>query len=142
MQNLGFVKGFDMRRDSVERTSTNKNENRIRKKSTDQSANRNKNRIKSQKKKDKRVRTFISLLTIAVVITLGYFNFQKRSELKAKRLEYNTLMSEVISTELKRDRLRAKLENSVDLNRIQRYALEELGMVYANSNEDNELVGN
>lgn len=136
MPSLGFVKGFDMRREAVERTSTNKNDNRIRKKSGVK--NRDKNRIQVQKKRDKRMRSLVSLMSLVLLITLGYFNFQKQRELQAKRLEYNSLMSEVISTELKRDRLRAKLENSVDLNRIQRYAIEELGMVYANNEEQSQ----
>ena len=60
-----------------------------------------------------------------------------------KRNEYNELVTESISTELKRDRLKAKLENAVDINRIQRYAIEELGMVYDKAKEERiEFDGN
>ena len=75
----------------------------------------------------------LSFLTLAIVLTLGYFTFNTRSELIAKRNQYRDLASETISQELKRDRLNAKLEGTVDLNRIQRYAIEQLGMVYDNN---------
>ena len=71
-------------------------------------------------------------------MTLVIFTFNKRSELLAKRNEYNELVTESISTELKRDRLKAKLENAVDINRIQRYAIEKLGMVYDKADKNKE----
>lgn len=130
-------------RNKNRKNSTNTNENRIRRTSKDDLRAGSKRRIKAQQKRDKTVKLIVSALTLAIVIGLGYFNIQKRSELTAKRTEYNKLISDVISTELKRDRLEAKLENSVDLNRIQRYALEELGMVYANNDNTNlEASGN
>ncbi len=115
--------------------SKNTNENRRRLKVKTDPKHSSKARIKAQQKRDRRIKTIISILTLALIIGMGYFNVQKRMELTAKRSEYNQLMSSVISAELRRDRMAAKLENSVDLNRIQRYALEELGMVYA-TNDD------
>lgn len=111
----------------------NTNQNRKRLKAKDSPKSNRKNKIKIQQKRDRRTKTTLSILTLAVVLTLGYLTFNTRNQLIAKRNEYKDLASETISKELKRDRLEAKLEGTVDLNRIQRYALEELGMVYENT---------
>lgn len=108
----------------------NTNQNRKRLKAKDSPKLNRKNKIKIQQKRDRRTKITLSILTLAIVLTLGYLTFNTRNELIAKRTEYKDLASETISKELKRDRLEAKLEGTVDLNRIQRYALEELGMVY------------
>ena len=130
-------------RNIVRRNSTNTNENRIRLKVKDDPKYYRKQRIKAQKKRDKRFKIIVSLLTFALIVGMGYFNYQTRTNLSSKRTEYNQLMSDLISQELKRDRLKARLENSVDLNRIQRYAIEELGMVYANNDsKPTEANGN
>lgn len=113
-----------------QKIAKNTNHNRIRLKVRENPKARRKNQIKLQRKKDRRFKMLISFLTLAIVITLGYLTFTTRNELMAKRSEYKELTSDAVSKELKRDRLKAKLENTVDLNRIQRYALEELGMVY------------
>ena len=131
MQNLEFAKGFNMaERIDRQKIAKNTNHNRIRLKVRENPKARRKNQIKLQRKKDRRFKMLISFLTLAIVIILGYFTFNTRNELMAKRSEYKELTSDAVSKELKRDRLKAKLENTVDLNRIQRYALEELGMVY------------
>lgn len=131
MQNLEFAKGFNMaERIERQKIAKNTNHNRIRLKVRENPKARRKNQIKLQRKKDRRFKMLISFLTLAIVITLGYLTFTTRNELMAKRSEYKELTSDAVSKELKRDRLKAKLENTVDLNRIQRYALEELGMVY------------
>ena len=131
MQNLEFAKGFNMaERIDRQKIAKNTNHNRIRLKVRENPKARRKNQIKIQRKKDRRFKMLISFLTLAIVITLVYFTFNTRNELMAKRSEYKELTSDAVSKELKRDRLKAKLENTVDLNRIQRYALEELGMVY------------
>ena len=131
MQNLEFAKGFNMaERIDRQKIAKNTNHNRIRLKVRENPKARRKNQIKIQRKKDRRFKMLISFLTLAIVITLGYLTFNTRNELMAKRSEYKELTSDAVSKELKRDRLKAKLENTVDLNRIQRYALEELGMVY------------
>ena len=108
----------------------NTNQDRKRLKAKDSPKSSRKKNIKIQQKKDRKTKLTISILTLALVLTLGYFTLNTRNQLLAKRAEYRKLASETISQELKRDRLKAKLENTVDLNRIQRYALEELGMVY------------
>lgn len=108
----------------------NNNYNRKRFKAKENLKYSRKNQMKIQQKKDKRFKAILSFLTFAIVLSLGYFTFTTRNELLAKRDQYKNLASETISQELKRDRLNAKLEDTVDLNRIQRYALEELGMVY------------
>lgn len=108
----------------------NTNQNRKRLKAKDNPKLNRKNKIKIQQKRDRRTKITLSILTLAIVLTLGYLTFNTRNDLIARRTEYKDLASETISKELKRDRLEAKLEGTVDLNRIQRYALEELGMVY------------
>ncbi|MFO3715837.1 MULTISPECIES: hypothetical protein [Anaerococcus] len=108
----------------------NTNQDRKRLKAKDSPKSSRKKNIKIQQKKDRKTKLTISILTLALVLTLGYFTLNTRNQLLAKRAEYRKLASETISQELKRDRLEAKLENTVDINRIQRYALEELGMVY------------
>ena len=129
--NLEYVRGFNMaERIEQAKLTKNTNQNRKRLKAKDSPKLNRKNKIKIQQKRDRRTKITLSILTLAIVLTLGYLTFNTRNELIAKRIEYKDLASETISKELKRDRLEAKLEGTVDLNRIQRYALEELGMVY------------
>lgn len=128
---------------TINQTSINTNQNRKRLKVSDNPRYSQKHKNKMLRKKDRRLKSTLIILSLAVIVSLSYFNINKRKELKAKRIEYNTLMNQVITKELKRDRLEAKLENSVDLNRIQRYAMEELGMVYAkNETPIRNLEGN
>lgn len=119
----------------IEKVNLTKNNNRNRKrlKAKDSKKYSRKKQVKLQQKKDRQFKSVLSFLTLAIVLTLGYFTFNTRSELIAKRNQYRDLASETISQELKRDRLNAKLEGTVDLNRIQRYAIEQLGMVYDNN---------
>lgn len=131
MQNLGFAKGFSMaERIEKSRYSKNTNKNRIRLKVKENPKYSRRHELKIQQKRDRRFKILLSIFTLAIVSTLAYFTFSKYSIVQAKIYERNKLVSENISQELKRDRLRAKLDNSIDLNRIQRYALEELGLVY------------
>lgn len=111
----------------------NNNKNRKRLKAKDSKKYSRKKQVKLQQKKDRQFKSVLSFLTLAIILTLGYFTFNTRSELIVKRNQYRDLASETISQELKRDRLNAKLEGTVDLNRIQRYAIEQLGMVYDNN---------
>lgn len=112
------------------RYSKNTNKNRIRLKVKENPKYSRRHELKIQQKRDRRFKIVLSLFTLAIVSTLAYFTISKYSIVEAKIYERNKLVSENISQELKRDRLRAKLDNSIDLNRIQRYALEELGLVY------------
>lgn len=114
--------------------NTNENRKRLKVKETKEVSPKNRNR--SLEKRAFRFKRIFTILTIFIIAIFGYFNLQKRKQLNNKRYEYNTLMNEVISKQLKKDRLNAKLENAIDLNRIQRYALEELGMVYANNDKE------
>ena len=54
--------------------------------------------------------------------------------------EYNNLQSQYTSYQLTKDRLNKDLEDSVDLKEIQRYAMENLGMIY--ENKDNTVYLN
>ncbi|MDU3153992.1 MAG: hypothetical protein E6706_07270 [Anaerococcus hydrogenalis] len=56
------------------------------------------------------------------------------------RNEYNNLQSQYTSYKLTKDRLNKDLEDSVDLKEIQRYAMENLGMIY--QNKDNTVYLN
>ena len=114
--------------------NTNINRKRLKVKETKEVSPKYRNR--SLEKRAFRFKRIFAVLTIFIIASFGYFNLQKRKQLNNKRYEYNTLMNEVISKQLKKDRLNAKLENAIDLNRIQRYALEELGMVYANNDKE------
>lgn len=120
----------------IRANSINTNENRKRLKVKETKVTSPKYRNRSLEKRAFRFKRIFTILTIFIIAIFGYFNLQKRKQLNNKRYEYNTLMNEVISKQLKKDRLNAKLENAIDLNRIQRYALEELGMVYANNDKE------
>lgn len=120
------------------KVSKNNNKNRKKLKVRENPKYSRKYAIKEQEKRDKKMKIILSIFILAVIVTLGIFTFNKRSELLAKRNEYNELVTESISTELKRDRLKAKLENAVDINRIQRYAIEQLGMVYDKADKNKE----
>lgn len=108
----------------------NKNKKRIRLKVKDTSRQRQARKIKELKKKDRRFKLVTSSLTFLILLGLLVSSFLKQRSLQAKRYEYNTLKADIVSYELQRDRLSQKLENTIDINKIQRYALEELGMVY------------
>ena len=74
MQNLEFAKGFNMaERIDRQKIAKNTNHNRIRLKVRENPKTRRKNQIKIQRKKDRSFKMFISFLTLAIVITLGYF---------------------------------------------------------------------
>ncbi|WP_297281450.1 hypothetical protein [uncultured Anaerococcus sp.] len=125
------------------RVTKNNNENRKKLKVRENPRYSKKHAIKIQQKKDRKMKMILSLFTIVIIVVLFSLTISKRSELVAKRDAYNELSNKTISTELKRDRLKAKLENSIDINRIQRYAIEELGMVYdKSSGEKIEFDGN
>lgn len=96
-------------------------------------------KIENLKQRDRKVKIALSTLTVIFVLSLASITLIKRNNLKAKRFEYNTLQADVNSYELQRDRLSQKLENAIDINRIQRYALEELGMVYKDDNNTVKL---
>ena len=83
----------------------------------------------------------IKLLTI---LSLGIIDLKKEIhnylKLNNTRNEYNNLQSQYTSYKLTKDRLNKDLEDSVDLKEIQRYAMENLGMIY--QNKDNTVYLN
>lgn len=120
--------------------SVNKNENRKRLKVKDNPSYNLRYKEKQARKNDRIIKIVLSLITIGIIGSQAFLTMQKRNELLSKRYEYNELVKDVISKELKRDRLEAKLENSIDLNRIQRYALENLGMIYVSDNKSAQAI--
>ena len=118
----------------------NKNENRKRLKVNNNPTYNRRHREKQARKNDRIIKLALSLITILIIASLGFKTIKKRNELNNKRYEYNDLVKDVISRELKRDRLEAQLESSIDLNRIQRYAIENLGMIYTNGNTEMESI--
>lgn len=108
----------------------NNNKNRIRLKVKENPRVSRSNQIAKIRKKDRNMKFAISLFTFMVMATMATFLIFKRINLSNDRFEYNRLQAEIVSYELTRDRLQNNLDEAIDLNRIQRYALEEMGMVY------------
>ena len=108
----------------------NNNKNRIRFKVKEKPRVSRSNQIAKIRKKDRNMKFAISLFTFMVMATMATFLIFKRINLSNDRFEYNRLQAEIVSYELTRDRLQNNLDEAIDLNRIQRYALEEMGMVY------------
>ena len=117
--------------------SKNNNKKRRRLKVKDNKRSRKIKQIQNLKKKDRRMKLSLSIFTFLLVASLLTIALVKRNNLNAKRYEYNTLQADIVSYELQRDRLNSRLEEAVDLNLVQRYALEELGMVY--KDDDNTV---
>lgn len=91
---------------------------------------RKKRRIIELKKKDRRFRIIASIITFLALGFVFTLFMMERMSLNRKIDEYNSLQADVMAYELQKDNLNKKVENAIDLPRIQRYALEELGMVY------------
>ena len=117
--------------------SKNNNKKRRRLKVKDNRKSKKIKQIQNLKKKDRKMKLSLSVFTFLVVASLLTIALVKRNNLNAKRYEYNTLQADIVSYELQRDRLKGRLEEAIDLNLIQRYALEELGMVY--KDDDNTV---
>ncbi len=84
------------------------------------------------RKKDRIFRRNLLILTVFSLLTMSAFLINSKIQLKRTKIEYNKLDSQYISYELTRDRLKTNLEKTIDIKEIQRYAMEDLGMVYAN----------
>lgn len=112
----------------------NNNKNRIRLKVKEKPKMSRSNQIAKIRKKDRNMKFVISLFTFMVLATMATFLIIKRINLSNDRFEYNRLQAEIVSYEQQRDRLKNNLDEAIDLNRIQRYALEEMGMVYKSDN--------
>ena len=86
------------------------------------------------KKRDRMMKFWISLFVFSMLMAMTTFLINKRINLSNERFEYNRLQADIVSYELQRDRLKTSLDEAVDLNRIQRYAIEDLDMVYQDNN--------
>lgn len=111
---------------------TNNNIKRKRLKIHTTKEDRLRERAMVSRKRDRIFRRNLALLTIFSLFAMAALLINAKIQLKRTKIEYNTLDSQYISYELTRDRLKTKLEKTIDIKEIQRYAMEELGMVYAN----------
>ena len=110
----------------------NNNKNRVRLKVNEKPKVMRSYQVDKLRKRDRKVKYAISLLVFAFIGTLTTLLIIKRINLSNDRFEYNRLQAEIVSYELQRNRLQDNLDEAIDLNRIQRYAIEEMGMVYKN----------
>ncbi|WP_308748739.1 hypothetical protein [uncultured Anaerococcus sp.] len=110
----------------------NNNKNRVRLKVNEKPKVMRSYQVDKLRKRDRKVKYAISLLVFAFIGALTTLLIIKRINLSNDRFEYNRLQAEIVSYELQRDRLSNNLDEAIDLNRIQRYAIEDLGMVYKN----------
>lgn len=112
----------------------NKNRNRVRLKVKERPKLTKAYQIEKTRKRDRNVKYAISFIAFAFIATMATFLIIKRINLSNDRFEYNRLQAEIVSYELQRDRLQNNLDQAIDLNSIQRYAIEDLGMVYKKNN--------
>lgn len=110
----------------------NNNKNRVRLKVKEKPKVMRSYQVDKLRKRDRHVKYAISFLCFAIIASMATFLIIKRINLSNNRFEYNRLQAEIVSYELQRNRLQNNLDEAIDLNRIQRYALEEMGMVYKN----------
>lgn len=110
----------------------NNNKNRVRLKVKEKPKVMRSYQVDKLRKRDRKVKYAISLLVFAFIGTLTTLLIIKRINLSNDRFEYNRLQAEIVSYELQKNRLQDNLDEAIDLNRIQRYAIEEMGMVYKN----------
>ena len=110
----------------------NNNKNRVRLKVKEKPKVMMSYQVDKLRKRDRKVKYAISLLVFAFIGALTTLLIIKRINLSNDRFEYNRLQAEIVSYELQRNRLQDNLDEAIDLNRIQRYAIEDLGMVYKN----------
>ncbi|MBP2014818.1 hypothetical protein [Anaerococcus degeneri] len=110
----------------------NNNKNRVRLRVKEKPKVMRSYQVDKLRKRDRRVKYAVSFLVFAFITTLATLLIIKRRNLSNDRFEYNRLQAEIVSYELQRNRLQDNLDEAIDLNRIQRYAIEEMGMVYKN----------
>lgn len=118
------------------RIAKNNNKNRVRLKVKERPKVSRSYQIENIRKRDRNFKFAISLLTFVFIATMATFLIIKRINLSNDRFEYNRLQAEIVSYELQRDRLQNNLDEAIDLNRIQRYAIEDLGMAYKKDNNN------
>ena len=110
----------------------NNNKGRVRLKVKEKPKRSKSYNIDLLRKRDRMMKFWISLFIFSMLMAMTTFLINKRINLSNERFEYNRLQAEIVSYELQRDRLSNNLDEAIDLNRIQRYAIEDLGMVYKN----------
>ena len=115
-----------------ERLVKNNNRNRVRLKVKERPKVTRSYQIDRLRSRDRKVKYTISFLCFAMILTMAVYLLVKKINLSNDKFEYNRLQAEIVSYELTRDRLQNNLDEAIDLNRIQRYAIEDLGMVYKN----------
>lgn len=115
-----------------ERLVKNNNRNRVRLKVKERPKVTRSYQIDKLRSRDRKVKYTISFLCFAMILTMAVYLLVKKINLSKDKFEYNRLQAEIVSYELTRDRLQNNLDEAIDLNRIQRYAIEDLGMVYKN----------
>lgn len=115
-----------------ERLVKNNNRNRVRLKVKERPKVTRSYQIDKIRSRDRKVKYTISFLCFAMILTMAVYLLVKKINLSNDKFEYNRLQAEIVSYELTRDRLQNNLDEAIDLNRIQRYAIEDLGMVYKN----------
>ncbi len=115
-----------------ERLVKNNNRNRVRLKVKERPKVTRSYQIDKIRSRDRKVKYTISFLCFVMILTMAVYLLVKKINLSNDKFEYNRLQAEIVSYELTRDRLQNNLDEAIDLNRIQRYAIEDLGMVYKN----------
>ena len=115
-----------------ERLVKNNNRNRVRLKVKERPKVTRSYQIDKIRSRDRKVKYTISFLCFAMILTMAVYLLVKKINLSNDKFEYNRLQAEIVSYELTRDRLQNNLDEAIDLNRIQRYAIEDMGMVYKN----------
>lgn len=140
MLNLEFVRGFDMA-SALKKRKVNKNLNKRLKLSLHNQASYDiKFRCNKLQKKDRNFKVRVLALLFLSFIFMAFVTIHNYIKLNYRRNEYNKLQSQYTSYQLTRDRLNKDLEDSVNLKEIQRYAMENLGMIY--ENKDNTVYLN
>ena len=97
-------------------------------------------RCNKLQKKDRNFKVRVLALLFLSFIFMAFVTIHNYIKLNYRRNEYNKLQSQYTSYQLTRDRLNKDLEDSVNLKEIQRYAMENLGMIY--ENKDNTVYLN
>lgn len=140
MLSLEFVRGFDMA-SALKKRKVNKNLNtRLKLSLHNQTSYDIKFRCNKLQKKDRKFKVRILALLFLSFIFMSFVTIHNYIKLNNRRNEYNKLQSQYTSYQLTRDRLNKDLEDSVNLKEIQRYAMENLGMIY--ENKDNVVYLN
>ena len=126
---------------ALKKRKINKNINKRKKLSLhDQTSYDTKFRYNRLKKRDRKFKKNILALLFLSFICMGISSIHNYLKLNNTRNEDNNLQSQYTSYKWTKDRLNKDLEDSVDLKEIQRYAMENLGMIY--QNKDNTVYLN